>query len=146
MKSILCGKKEKKYYMWEEESGQKEENKTPAKHRQKDRFLLTERYELCIIFNALIFSALLSQLRGRACSGHARRRVRVTARLPSPDFFLMEVSCNVPYLSAQEAPALQGARFPQKNGNCQRPQGSGPSSCQGPRSPDPLRSRKVHPA
>ena len=35
--------------------------------------------------------------------------------------YKMEVSCNVPYLSAQEAPALQGARLPQENGHQQRP-------------------------
>ena len=31
-----------------------------------------------------------------------------------------------------------------KNGHPQRPQGSGPSSCQGSCPSDPLRSRKVH--
>ena len=68
-------------------------------------------------------------------SSHAER---------SPDFYVMEVSCNVPYLSAQEASALQVARLPQENGHPQRPQGSGPSSCQGSCPSDPLRSRKVH--
>ena len=32
---------------------------------------------------------------------------------------------NVPYLPAQEASSQDGARFPQENGYCQRPQGSG---------------------
>ena len=40
--------------------------------------------------------------------GHAVVRNRVRRRI----FYVMEVSCNVPYLSAQEAPALQGARLP----------------------------------
>ena len=38
---------------------------------------------------------------------------------------------HVPYLSAQEASALQGARLPQENENRQRPEGAFPPSCQG---------------
>ena len=86
------------------------------------------------------------QLRGGRVRFSARRRVSAAAPSAerSPDFYVMEVSCNVPYLSAQEASALQGARLPQENGHEEWPQGARPPSCQGPRSPDPLRSRKVH--
>lgn len=36
-------------------------------------------------------------------AGFARRRApSVAARLPPPVFYVMEVSCNVPYLSAQK--------------------------------------------
>lgn len=44
------------------------------------------------------------------------------------------------HLSAQEDPALQGARLPQENVHCQRPQGSCPSSCTRPRPSHPLRA------
>ena len=71
----------------------------------------------------------------------ARRRV---VRHSRTAIKIQEVYANVPYLSAQEASALQGARLPQENENRQRPEGAFPPSCQGPRSPDPLRPRSLH--
>lgn len=41
-------------------------------------------------------------------------------------------------VSAEEAPALQGAWLPQAYAHDQWPQGAGPSPRQGPRTPDPL--------
>ena len=38
---------------------------------------------------------------------------------------------DVPYLSAQEAPAQERARLPQENGDCQRPQGPVPPQSKG---------------
>ena len=47
------------------------------------------------------------------------------------------------HLSAQEDPALQGARLPQENVHCQRPQGYRPPSCTRPRPSDPLKREQL---
>ena len=106
---------------------------------------MTGSFSLCIIIKVPHFRHLTFSTAGQGflCPPSSKCGGPVAAAGFS---YVMEVSCNVPYLSAQEAPALQGARLPQENGYCQRPQGSGSSSCQGSRSSDPLRSRKVHPA
>ena len=71
-----------------------------------------------------------------------RRRVSAAAGRPLPVKFFQEVKRNgyFSHLSAQEDPALQGARLPQENVHCQRPQGSCPSSCTRPRPSHPLRA------
>ena len=73
----------------------------------------------------------------------ARRRVSaVPPKGVLPVKFFQEVKRNgyFSHLSAQEAPALQGARLPQENVHCQRPQGYRSPSCTRPRPSDPLKA------
>ena len=76
----------------------------------------------------------------------ARRRVSAASlKGVLPVKFFQEVKRNgyFSHLSAQEAPALQGARLPQENVHCQRPQGYRPPSCTRPRPSDPLKREQL---
>ena len=96
---------------------------------------------VCRINTALFLS---TAVRGEFFS--ARRRVSaVPPKGVLPVKFFQEVKRNgyFSHLSAQEAPAFQGARLPQENVHCQRPQGYRPPSCTRPRPSDPLKREQL---